>query len=210
MRSFFIFDVESVGLHGESFAVASGVYLENGSAQWEFCMSCPSRECEGDEEGRKWIASNVPKLIVTHRGPTAMRMEFWSYWMKAKSEGAIMAAECLWPVEAGFLIRCIHDDIENRRWSGPYPIHEIASFMLSAGMDPMATYERNSSELTAHHPLMDTRLSARLLAQALAKVSDSQPLSRADFAGVEKSGIIVYHGGKPITSEDVRNAKLPR
>ena len=30
---FFVIDVESVGLHGEGFAVAGGVYLRNGAAQ---------------------------------------------------------------------------------------------------------------------------------------------------------------------------------
>lgn len=169
MNSYFIFDVESVGLHGEGFAVAGGVYLENGSTQWEFCYACPIDECEGSEDDRKWVKENVPPMPETHRTPSGVRDAFWGAWMKAKTQGATMAAECAWPVEAGFLARCIHQDMEARKWEGPYPLMEIASYMHAAGMDPMKTYERTPSEMPPHNPLGDARLSARLLAEALSK-----------------------------------------
>lgn len=86
-----------------------------------------------------------------------------------------MAVECGWPVEARFLNACIDDDRGARNWSGPYPMHEIASIMLSAGMDPMTTYDRLPCELPAHEPLADARLSARLLAQVLSKISTFTP-----------------------------------
>lgn len=167
MRSFFVFDVESVGLHGEGFTVAGGVYLENGAAQWEFRFSCPIDECEGDADDRKWVKENVPATEHTHRLPQALRNAFWEQWIRAKADGALMAAECLWPVEAGFVARCIKDDIENRKWEGPYPFVEISSVMLAAGMDPMAKYERTPSEMPPHDPLADARQSARLLSEAL-------------------------------------------
>lgn len=171
MRKFFIFDVESIGLHGEAFAVAGGLYLENGASQWEFCFSCPPDAAEGSDEDRKWIALNVPLLDITHRGPTAVRHAFWDQWMKARAEGAVAAVECGWPVEAGLLFSCIHDDLDGRRWNGPYPLHEIASFMEAAGMDPMVKYERNAMELPPHNPLSDVRLSVRLLAEALERIA---------------------------------------
>jgi hypothetical protein len=170
MKSYFVIDVESIGIHGEGFAVAGGVYLENGAAQWEFCMSCPSNEAEGENCDREWVKNNVPLIEVTHRSPRAMREAFWLMWEKAKLQGATMAAECLWPVEAGFVARCIYDDIETRKWNGPYPFLEISSVMTAAGMDPMKTYDRTQSEKPAHHPLSDVRQSARLLSIALATV----------------------------------------
>lgn len=174
-QSYFIFDVESIGLHGEGFAVAGGVYLPNGAAQWEFAYSCPTDECEGDDDDRTWVSENIPILYVTHRSPKVMRDDFWQQWMKAKREGAEMAVECGWPVEAGFLARCIHQGIGDRKWEGPYPLHEIASIMKAAGMDPMAKYDRTPSELPPHNPLADARQSARLLSIALSKL---QPASR--------------------------------
>jgi hypothetical protein len=174
VKQFFIFDVESVGLHGEAFAVAGGVYLENGAAQWEFAFNVDPDMCNGDPEGRKWIADNVPAMVPTHRRPSKMRDAFWESWLKAKQGGAEMAVECGWPVEARFLAECVDDDRVNRMWQGPYPLHEVASYMAAAGMNPMATYERLPSELPAHNPLGDARLSARLLSQA---ISPPQPKS---------------------------------
>jgi len=81
-----------------------------------------------------------------------------------------MFVECGWPVEANFLEACIRDYPKTRNWEGPYPMHEIATLMLAAGMDPMGTYERLPEELPAHEPLADVRLSARLLKEAFAKL----------------------------------------
>lgn len=170
MKSFFVFDVESVGLHGEGFAVAGGVFLSNGAIQWGFRMACPVDQCIGNDEGRKWVNENVPQLEITHRSPVAMRSTFWQMWMKAKGEGALMAAECGWPVEANFLGSCITDDV-SRMWEGPYPLHEIATFMEAAGMDPMAKYERTPSELPQHDPYADAVQSARLLSMAISKIN---------------------------------------
>jgi hypothetical protein len=170
-KPFFVFDVESIGLHGEGFAVAGGVYI-NGKAQEEFCFCCPPEKATGDDEDREWVKNNVPAIPVTHEDPSGVRKSFWFKWMDAKKKypEITMAGECIWPVEAGFVSACIRQDIVEFKWSGPYPFHEIASFMLSAGMDPMATYERTDSEMPAHEPLADARQSARLLAEALRKL----------------------------------------
>lgn len=171
--TFFVFDVESIGLHGEGFAVAGGVYLANGAAQWEFCFCCPLDQAEGLQADRDWVMRNVPALEITHRETKGLRMAFWEVWEKAKASGAEMAAECLWPVEARFLRDCITDDAQ-RLPTAPYPCHEISSVMLSAGMNPMATYDRTPSELPRHNPLADARQSARLLSEALARMSNDQ------------------------------------
>lgn len=169
VSSFFVFDVESIGLHGEGFAVAGGVYLANGAAQWEFHLACPPCKAEGLLNDREWVNKNVPFMDVTHRDTFGVRMSFWEKWVKAKSEGAEMAAECLWPVEARFLHDCITDDAQ-RLADAPYPFHEIASVMFAAGMNPLATYDRTPSEMPPHNPLADARQSARLLSEALSKL----------------------------------------
>jgi len=174
MKSFFVFDVESVGLHGEGFAVAGGVYFENGSMRWEFCYSCPPDRAGGHLTDRVWVGTHVPAIDVTHQGVRTLREQFWREWEKAKVAGAEMAVECGWPVESRFLSDCIKDDAK-RCSSAPYPLHEIASIMLAAGMDPMATYDRLPSELPKHNPLSDARQSARLLAEALAKIEGWSP-----------------------------------
>jgi hypothetical protein len=166
--SFFVFDVESIGLHGEGFAVAGGVYID-GAAQWEFCFCCPTDRAQGLSSDRDWVSKNIPVMEITHRDVFGLRMAFWDAWEKARTRGSEMAAECMWPVEARFLEDCVTDDAQ-RLSTAPYPCHEISSVMLAAGMNPMATYDRTPSELPKHNPLSDARQSARLLSEALAKL----------------------------------------
>jgi hypothetical protein len=174
MKSYFVIDVESIGLHGEGFAVAGGVYLENGAAQWEFSMATNPDRCQGDASDRDWVMRNVPILEFTHFSADQMREEFWEVWQKAHNEGAQMAAECLWPVEAKFVAMCV-EEYESRKFAGPYPFLEISSVMQAAGMDPMASYPRTPSEEPKHNPLSDARQSARLLSEALAKLKALAP-----------------------------------
>lgn len=174
MRTFFVFDVESVGLHGEAFAVAGGVYSEDGQVDWEFRFAAPRELAWGEDSDREWINQNVPPMVATHPTLIEMRNAFWAEWEKAKAQGATMAAECLWPVEGGFVQQCVRDNLSERKWGGPYPFLEISSVLLAAGMDPMAEYERHSEELPKHDPTADARQSARLLSDALIIIQESR------------------------------------
>lgn len=172
---FFIFDVESVGLHGEGFAVAGGIWTGEGKSIREFAFHCNHESANaGIANDREWIVENVTIHPQSKKceGRSVLLEMFWLQWENAKVAypGIIMAVECGWPVEANFLEASIMRDKPSRNWSGPYPLHEIATFMLCAGMDPMATYERQPNELPAHEPLADARLSARLLFQAIGKI----------------------------------------
>lgn len=176
---FFVFDVESVGLYGEGFAVAGGVYANGlphvpGKAPREFQFSCPPTAAEGAPENLAWVESNV-QLFRKHtaKDPREVRHQFWQQWERAKAEhpGILMAGECIYPVESSFVAACIKDHLREREWEGPYPMMEIASFMSAAGMDPMEKYLRGPQEEPEHNPLADARLSARLLAEALRTLS---------------------------------------
>lgn len=171
MKSFFVFDVESVGMHGEGFAVGGGVYLENGAAQWEFSESCPIESVLGKELDRQWAIKNIPAtLVITKHSPEGVRSMFWKWWLKAKSEGALMATDCGFPVEARFLRDCIYDNYTDRKDDAPYPLIEISSVLFCAGMDPIGTYDREPSEMPKHDPTADARQSARILALALSRI----------------------------------------
>lgn len=167
---FMVFDVESVGLHGEGFAVGFVVVDPQGTEHARRLIACRPEDAKGDDAGRAWVAANVPDFRDStglYGNPSEVRGVVWSEWMAWKAKGALLAADCAWPVEARFLIACVDDDPADRTWNGPYPLHEIASFMAAAGRDPMATYERRDDELPTHHPLADARQSARLLIESL-------------------------------------------
>jgi len=180
-QPFFIFDVESVGLHGEAFAVAGGIYI-GGKPVYEFCFDTDPGNAAGGGADRNWVAENVTisddhcgqngidrRSIFGEKSARGVRNHFWETWMESKRKfpSILMAGECIWPVEARFVLACIDDDKDARNWEGPYPFLEISTMMMAAGMDPMGTYERLPSESPAHDPLADARLSARLLKEAI-------------------------------------------
>lgn len=164
----FVLDVESIGLHGEPFSVGFVVLnSETGEEMEARSLSSPREKSHGSDEDRKWVNENVPEIPITHISIEAMMDRFWSRWMHWKNRGALMFAECAWPVEAKFLAMCIGRNSEERRWEGPYPLHEIASFMQMAGMNPMGVHPRLDSEMPKHDPLADSRQSSRLLMLSL-------------------------------------------
>jgi hypothetical protein len=174
---YFVFDVESIGLHGEGYAVGGGVYQSDGTIHGEFLFSCPPSEARGETKNRAWVEKNIPPLAITHPIPEGVRREFWRRLKREREKhpGLIICAECLWPVESRFIAQCISDDQHCREFEGPYPFHDIASILLAAGMDPLGTYDRETDELPNHNPLCDARQSARLMRQALREIEANKP-----------------------------------
>jgi hypothetical protein len=163
MQTQFIFDVESNGLHGEGFAVG-WVLVQDGEILSEGFASCAVENVD------PWVKENVlPHLPApTQPNNKSVRSIFWEQWLKAKDQGAIAWADCGFPVETNFLTDCVKDD-PSRMWQGPYPLHEISTVFEMAGWDSTAKYERLEGE-TAHHPLGDSRQSARLLNLAMQQI----------------------------------------
>lgn len=175
MDLFMVFDVESIGLHGEGFAVAWVVVNRDGERLGEGCMSTDPKQCAGTDEGRRWVSENVPPLEQTSPTKQHLRNTFWHEWRKWADRGAVLVADCAWPVEANFLTACVKLNHAEREWQGPYPLHDLASILLILGADALAAAERLSDELPVHHPLMDARQSARQLVQALMANAEAKP-----------------------------------
>lgn len=166
---YFVFDVESVGLHGEGFAVGFVVVDGYGSEIQHGLIACPSDNAQGTKASRDWVTKNVPESDWHCRclAPSEVRGAFWREYQSWKSRGAILAADCSWPVEARFLAQCVGDDFEAREWNGPYPLVDISSVLFAKGIDPLGKFERKENELPEHNPLADARQSARLLIENL-------------------------------------------
>jgi hypothetical protein len=165
---FMVFDVESIGLHGEAFAVGYVVVNRLGAKMAEGTLACDPTQARGTDEDRAWVQENIPALPPTQMQPYGVRNHFWQRWLEWREQGAVLVADCAWPVEARFLAACVDDAKAERNWEGPCPLHDLASVLLALGRDPLATNERLPDELPAHHPLNDARQSARLLIDALA------------------------------------------
>jgi hypothetical protein len=162
-----VFDCESIGLHGETFAVGYVVVRSEGEELESNCWACYPDEAKGSEDGRRWVKENVPSLVRTNTSPSYLRNAFWDVWLRWKEKGAVLCADCAWPVEARFLAACVDNNPSARQWEGPYPLYDLASLRLAAGKDPLATEERLSHESPVHNPLADALQSARLLVETL-------------------------------------------
>jgi hypothetical protein len=168
MKKYFVFDVESVGLHGEGFAVGIVVVNDEHRLMDEHLLACPMRTAKRiSHEDAEWCLENIPEMPQTHECPWQIRNEFLRIWKKWKPGGAIMVADCNWPVEARFLNQCIDDNPTHRANLGPYPFVDLGSILLAKGLDPTAEFAREPNELPKHNPLYDARQSARLLLNQL-------------------------------------------
>ncbi|KPV49201.1 hypothetical protein SE17_33960 [Kouleothrix aurantiaca] len=166
-KLYMVFDVESVGLQGEGYAVGYVVVDGAGNELEAWRGACSPDAAQGGINGRAWIAANTPVIPVDFTTPHALRNRFWAAWERWEERGAVLVADCAWPVEARFLAACVDDELSVRSWQGPYPLHDVATARLLAGFDPLATVERLPTELPQHDPLADARQSARLWLEAL-------------------------------------------
>ena len=164
---FMVFDVESIGLHGEGFAAGWVVMDRTGRRLAEAYVCCEPIGCLGTEENHLWVSENVPPMAITSPTKFHVRNTFWFEWRHWADHGAVLVADCAWPVETDFLSACIRQNPTEREWQGPYPLYDLASILAAAGQDPLAVTERLPDELPIHHPLMDARQSARQLAVCL-------------------------------------------
>jgi len=177
MKPIVVFDVESVGLHGVGFAVGAVVLdLETGERVEEFYAAFdPQRDehwhVSEDRRNWPWVEENVlPTLPVppfTHFASHECYSAFWRFWRKWAEQGALMAADCAWPVEASFLSECASYEWNRREWEGPYPLLDLSSVLFAYGLNPIGTFDRLPDELPAHNPLNDARQSARVLYETM-------------------------------------------
>lgn len=163
----FTLDVESVGLHGEGFAVGWCIHNDGLETQFGVFACRPGLAC-GSEANREWIHANIPEIAPNLPDPRMVRAALWTAWKEAKNMAVIwnlpiiMLADCAWPVEARFLAQCVDDAPDVREWEGPYPLHDLGTYLLASGLDPTARYERTGNELPIHDPLADARQTARI------------------------------------------------
>jgi hypothetical protein len=162
-----VFDVESVGLHGTGFAVGWVVIDREGRVLDKGLAACLPSDSMGTRQNLHWVRENIPHLPVSESGPTAVRNAFWQVWDVWRERGAVLVADCPWPVEARFLAACVDDEPAAREWRGPYPFIDVASVRLAAGLEPLAQEVRLEEELPVHNPLADAMQSARLFLEAL-------------------------------------------
>ena len=169
------FDAEANGLHGPAFAV--GAVVVNDGVCIEECFA----RCPIDGPIDPWVIEHVIPAMrdsgETHDSPRAMRDAFWT-WLMAHKQDATIVCDCGWPVETGLLSACVADD-PTRAFEGPYPLHEVATMLRDAGMDPLLNnpYDVMSAQevdaYRAHHHVDDAWLSAWCALRAMKRLREA-------------------------------------
>ena len=168
---YFIFDVESIGLHGEGFAFGFTVIkTETGEELDSGISACRPDLARGTLDSRAWVAANLPAIESSVGSPRVLREVAWNCWRTWSGKGAVAIVDCGWPVEARFLSDCVADFAPGRDWKGPFPLHEAATLYIAAGMATFPPHVRLPEHLPEHNPLNDARHTARLLRMALERL----------------------------------------
>jgi len=162
-----IFDVESVGLHGEGFAV-SLVLADNLTETWSVTWACLPNQSMGTPEDFKWVQEHVqyPPDTIWLGFPQQVRTCFWQKWLELREQKYLLCSDVTWPVEANFLSACVKDNLSERNWTGPYPLIDV-NVLYRLGDPPRLRLPEHQPE---HDPLADCRHSLRQLRAVLNKL----------------------------------------
>jgi hypothetical protein len=119
---YFVFDVESLGLHGIGFAFGFVVVDADGNELDSGYAAIKPDLVGADQETLEFLGKNVfPALWgYTHQIPEVLtngeskngaqvrtfrefRTTFWQKWLEWKEKGALMVSDCAWPGKAPIL-----------------------------------------------------------------------------------------------------------
>lgn len=142
-KNILVFDVESTSLYGLSFAFGAVVYDPEGmmmdSIDGVYVDISKIKEQYGVESS-DWVKQNILETnilegLTVYNSLESLRNSFWDFYTRWKDDCYIFADYGV-PVEANLLRECIMDKPEEREFAGPYPLHEIATYLLALGEDP--------------------------------------------------------------------------
>ena len=163
-----VFDVESLGLHGEGYALGWTIVEEGHESNYGYFATSPEsvEPCitagkESIEASIEWLNRNVHLPRLTTGSPREIRDQFWSTWLNVKRRGGKLWSDVNWPVEANFLSDCVRDDHDEREWDGPYPLMDIGSLRRLMNITPATVVFNSYHTGGAHNPLYDARESAK-------------------------------------------------
>lgn len=158
MTKIFSVDAETDGLYGEVWAIGAAV-VEDGKSTVEVFGAQIDPAIVSDP----WVRENVVPVVALNvlESRAALLNAFWGFWMEHR-DGSVAVADVGTPVEAGLFRACVALDPAGRQWNGPYPLHEVATALLLAGVDPDVDRREycGRTDLVAHNPVHDALASA--------------------------------------------------
>lgn len=181
-----VFDCESIGLHGQTWAVGY-VVLDEDSIVEEAWAYCPPTLCSGSPDGYDWIKTNCPwgekglsegvrQALKLPPGTRLMRGSdvsdwFWSRWIDHSKKGGEIWADVPWPVEARFLNSCVES---RRSWRNETSRENIEKF-VNGEVDSLVL-PPSDREFKGPFPLLDVRTALEVTGTQRAFPPDEQAL----------------------------------
>lgn len=182
----FSVDAETDDLFGPVWAIGAVVLGEVGKVIDKF-----DGQVNPSDVKSEWVQKNsVPFVnLPRYSDRRALRDAFWAFWMKWR-ECTMPIADCLAPVEVGLFRACVEDDLPEREWKHPYPLHDLGTLLAYFDFDPQNcdrrqfVEEKERAGLNLHNHVDDAFASGkcwlkfwkhRLSAKECAKFSFRKP-----------------------------------
>lgn len=168
---FLCFDLETNGLHGQTFAIGALIIDVSGKVHDEFIART---EVTGEIDN--WVQENILPVIedisVTHGSYEAMREAFWRWFVSAQEKSDYVLVSNGYPVEYRFLLDCQEADLEARYWQHPFPIIDLTSLLLLSNSEDsskraLSNKIKNEGSYKNHHPYDDAKKTALIAIEAL-------------------------------------------
>ncbi len=153
-KKILVFDVESISLFGEAFAVGAVIGDLNGNISDFFSL----KAIKPQKKANEWVKANVlPNIsqLPSCNTTIELRTAFYEWYMKFKDICTIWS-DVNFPVETNFLSAIVKDDPETRQFNMPYPLYDISNF-IDIRIDRIESCKMKI--LLKHNPLDDSMAS---------------------------------------------------
>ncbi len=169
MNDLFSADAETDGLYGPVWAVGAVARIHPVPNQ-SFTATF-SGQLDPGVVTDEWTREHVVPVVDLPRYGTGEELleAFWEFWA-AHRDGALAIADCGYPVESGLYRAAVELDTEARWNRGPFPLHELSTWLLACGLDPKLDRRAfiGRPDLTCHDPAVDAMVAALCWEQAAA------------------------------------------
>ena len=138
-RYLFFIDAETDGLYGSFLTVAIIVTDRR-------CNEIERRYWGISEDSMvitdPWVKENVIGKFGDYEvceDEYDLLEKVWTVWKKYRDK-AYVVTDVMHPVESRLFTECARNDLENRKFEGPFPILDLSSILYAKGYNPIADY----------------------------------------------------------------------
>lgn len=158
MKKYMFIDAETDGLYGSFLSIAAIVCDDMGNEESVFYAE---KKIRLEDIQDKWVLENVVPYLggeIEFETEKELLAAFWEFYRS--HEGCICIGDVIYPVEVKIFEKNVLENIEERKFQGPYPFLDLSSMLYAKGIDP--AIERSTlidtKEYIAHRALDDVRV----------------------------------------------------